>query len=95
MKKFIAMCLALTLLLGLLAGCGSKVLTQDQALKVVAKDLGVSVNDFTSADIHVVTGDVPAYSIYVTVDGHNYIYTIAANGGEILSHTESEHAHSH
>ena len=95
MKKLIAMVLVLTLSLGLLAACGSKVLSQDQALKVVAKDLDVRVKDFESADIHITTVDVPAYAIYVTVDGHHYAYVIAAAGGEIISSEETDHGHSH
>lgn len=95
MKKIIAIILVLTLSLGLLAACGNKVLTQEQALKVVAKDLGVSMKDFESADVHVTTVEVPAYAIYVTVDGHHYAYMIAAAGGEILASEETEHGHSH
>lgn len=94
MKKIIAFVLVLTLALGLLAGCGNKVISQEQALKIVAKDLGVSVDDLSSAHIHIASGSIPGYSIYVTVDGHNYDYLVAASG-EIVSHSEVEQSHSH
>jgi len=95
MKKLIAFVLVLTMALGLFAACGNKVLTQEEALKVVAKDLDVNVKELANAHIHIASGDVPAYSIYVTVDGVNYDYLIAANGGEILHGEVVEEAHSH
>lgn len=94
MKKLIAFVLVLTLALGLLAGCGNKVITQEEAMKIVAKDLGVSVNDLGSAHIHIASGDVPGYNIYVTVDGHNYDYLVSADG-QIISHSEVEQGHAH
>lgn len=100
MKKIFSLILVLTLAVGLLAGCGDSVVTQEEALEIVADDLGVDVSELTNAHVHVAEGEndgvtVPGFSIYVTVNDHHYSYLIKAEGGDILSSQEVSSSHSH
>lgn len=90
MKKVFGLLLAMVLCVGVLAGCSQadKVLTADEAVNVALKDLGISADEVTDAHTHVATGDVPAFSIHITVGDTEYEYLIAAKGGEILSASE-------
>ena len=86
MKRLTAIVLLFVLALSLLAGCGSKLLTSDDAQKVALKDLGIKEKDADSIHVHVGTAaEGPAYQIHVEYQGQTYEYMILAATGEILS----------
>ncbi len=95
-KRMIAIAVLACMLLALLVGCGSGNITAEKAEKIALKDLGVSARKADSVDVHTGTFDgMPCYSVYITVDGHHWIYMIDFTNGEILSATESDTGHSH
>ncbi len=87
MKNYIAILTITALLLCLLTGCGSRVISASEAQNIALKDLGVSANEVQDAHTHVLTeGGKPSYSIHITVGDAEYEYVVSANG-EILSST--------
>lgn len=95
MKKIMTAILAAALLVALLAGCGSKALSADDAKKVVLKDLGVTESQVTDIHVHIANSDdgTACYSIYLTVNGKQMEYLIHGITGEILSSGEGSHSH--
>lgn len=92
-RKILAICLLAALMLTLFAGCKSNVIDQEQAKKIVLKDLGVKESD-VEMHVHTTTVDnAVCWSIYVTVDGHQLQYVVHGVTGEILSVGESDHEH--
>lgn len=86
MKKIIAIILLLAMALSLLAGCGSKLLTSEDAQKVALKDLGIQENDADNIHVHIGNSpEGPAYQIHIEYAGQTYEYMILAATGEILS----------
>ena len=86
MKKIIAIILLLALFVSLLAGCGSKLLTSEDAQKVALKDLGIKEKDADNIHVHIGnTPEGPAYQIHIDYEGQTYEYMILAATGEILS----------
>ena len=98
MKKIIAVMLVLCLGVCLLAGCQAKKepLKPEDAIRVIAADLGVDTGKIANAHVHVAEGTaVPAYSIYFSVDGVNYHYVIDAADGRIITAEQVATGHSH
>lgn len=92
MKKTVILILLVCLML---TACGSQendILTVEKAQQIVLEDLGVSADE-VSMHVHVGSGDIPSYSIYVTVGEESYEYVIDAATGQILSISESTHSH--
>ena len=91
-KKLIALLLLVCLLCSLLAGCKSKI-TSEEALQIVMDDLGDAASLASSTHIHTGTHDgKPCFNIYVTVDGLPMAYVIS-DTGKILSKGAGDHSH--
>ena len=74
----------------------NKPLSTEDAKKVVLSDLNVKESKVDSIHVHAVTeNNIPCYSVYVSVGGKNWEYTIDGFTGEILKKIESDHGHSH
>ena len=97
MKRFFAFFLALILVAALAAACGKKpdVLTAEDALEIALEQLDAEKSEVSDLHAHVITADGdPAFSISFAYEGEDYIYTIHANTGEILSVTKGQpHQH--
>ena len=95
MKKYVAIALSVILLLTLLAGCGNKALTADDAKQIALKDLGISEAQVSDVHVHLTTDEDGAacYSIYLTVNGTQMEYLIHGSTGEILHSGEGNHSH--
>ena len=91
-KKIIAMVLMACLLCSMLAGCKSKI-TSDQALQIVMDDLGDASSMVSSTHVHNGTHDgKPCFNIYVTVNGVSLAYVVSETG-KILSKGAGDHSH--
>ena len=95
MKKSLIIILSVALLLTLLAGCGSKALTAEDAKQIALKDLGVTAEQVADIHVHIATSDDGAacYSIYLTVNGKQMEYLIHGTTGEIIHSGEGSHSH--
>ncbi len=91
MKKFLAVCLILSLLF--CVGCAkSGALTEQDAQRIALQALEVSEKDASEIHIHVTTYEnTPCYSVHVTVDGYSHEVVIHAGTGEVLHKGESSH----
>ena len=96
-KRIISLLLVAVLTLGLLAACGNDgPLDAEDAKKVVLTDMGLKERQVDSIDVHMAPmGESVGYAVYVTVDGHHWVYLVDGLSGEILSKTESDTGHSH
>lgn len=94
-KKFASMVLLVCLLAGILCGCTDHYITDQQAAQVAFDHLGITMEDADSLHIHEGTyTNKDVFNVYITVDGHNYTYVIACDGGEILKVSEGA-GHTH
>ncbi len=86
-KKIFALMLALSLCLGLLAGCGDDgIITEDKAVEIALQDAGLKKSQVD--DVHTHGGSyegTPCYEIHIDDDGKEYSYYIDAVTGEILA----------
>ena len=92
-RRILACILLAVLVCGLIAGCGSKVITAEKAQKIVLKDLGAKASE---VEFHMHTAEyngVVCFGIYATYKGETWAYTIDPSTGEILNKEESDHAH--
>ena len=85
-KRILALCLALTMLLGVLAGCGkSGAITEEQAMKIAKEKSGYSDDQITDIHTHLTTENgIPCYSIHLTTADGEFSYLIHAGTGEII-----------
>lgn len=83
--RIFALALVAVLCLGLLAGCGKKsVVTTQEAQQIALDHAGLTASQVTDIHTHVVTADVPCYSIHIVHKDTSYSYLIDAVSGEIL-----------
>lgn len=88
-KRTLALLLCLTLLLGVLAGCGndSDIITQEQAMEVALKDAGVSADQISDTHIHIMEQNgEPCYSIHFNVGSTAYSFMISVSTGKIVGY---------
>ena len=91
-KKLIALLLLACLLCTMLAGCKSKI-TSEEALQIVMDDLGAAASLASSTHVHTGTHDgKPCFNIYVTVNGVSMAYVISETG-TILEKGPGDHSH--
>ena len=77
----------------LLLACNNGVITSDEALEIVCKDLGVTEAEVGTPHIHEDTYQhQPCYNVYVTVNGKFLSYVVSTKG-EILHKGEGSHSH--
>ena len=91
MKKLFLFLLVLCMIL---PGCGSDKsgISEDEAIAIVLKDLGVSAEEATF-HVHTSMDKTPCYLIYATVGTQTMEYTLRMVDGKILSAVESSHSH--
>lgn len=86
-KRILALCLALFIVLGVLAGCGKPgAITEERAMEIAKEASGYSDDQITDIHTHLTTEDgIPCYSIHLTTatDGE-FSYLIHAGTGEII-----------
>ncbi len=91
MKKTIVILVLLSLLLGMLVGCGSNDGLDEADLRgIVLKHAAAQESDISDFHVHIEENDDGAacFSVHVTVKGKTYTYLIHGTTGEILSVTE-------
>lgn len=98
-KRVLSLLVAVLLVLGLFAGCGSNndgVLTTDDAKKIVCDDLKLDASKANAMDVHMTEVDALAcYAVYVSVGSQHWEYVINSLTGEILERNQKESGHSH
>ncbi len=82
-KRIIALALLAVLALTLFAACGKTVLSSEAAQKKALEALGIPKNQVTDIHTHVVSGDVPGYSIHITHGGEEITVFVDAVTGEV------------
>ena len=88
-KRFFALLVCLTMLLGILAGCGndSDIVSQEQAMKIALEDAGVSADQITDTHIHIMEQDgEPCYSIHFNVGSIAYSFMVSVSTGKIVGY---------
>ena len=96
-KRIVSLLLVAVLAFGLLAGCNKGgALDAEDAKKVVLADMGLKERQVESIDVHVTPiGETMGYAVYVTAEGHHWVYLVDGLTGEIVQKTESDTGHSH
>ena len=93
LKKLVSALVLVCMVCCLLAACGSKNITAEEAWKVVQKDLGEFADKAETPHIHNGTYDnQECFNIFVTVAGESLVYVVSATG-EILHKGVGSHNH--
>lgn len=94
MKKTIAALLMICMLCGALFACQpEESITADDAVKIVAEDLGDRVDEASTPHVHEGTyNKVPCYNVYFTLGDESMVYVVSKNG-KILHKGEGSHSH--
>lgn len=95
MKKIIAALLMICVFCGALCGCqAEKGINADDAIKIVAEDLGDRLLEASAPHVHEGTyNEKPCYNVYFSLDDESMLYVISAEDGEILYKGEGSHSH--
>lgn len=94
MKKIVAALLMICMLCGALCACRpEKSITADDAVKIVAEDLGDRLEEASAPHVHEGTyDDKPCYNVYFTLGDESMLYVVSKDG-EILYKGEGSHSH--
>ena len=91
-KRLLSTLLIAVLCLSLLAACGSKVVTAEEAQKIALDHAGLKASDVSDMHTHIIEQDgIPCFNIHITCEAGEFSYVIKAEGGEILEHGEGGH----
>ena len=81
MKNRIIAVISLAVLLCLLSGCGSDVMTAQEAEALALSEMGRKASEVDDIHTHVITENgTPCYQIHITIGEEEYEYTITAEG---------------
>ena len=88
-KRILITLLVATMLLSLLAGCGSKksdVLTAEQAQAIALEQAGLTKDQAGDVHTHIVTENgSPCFSVHISSTAGDYSYVISATDGTVIS----------
>lgn len=93
-KRIIAILLVACMAVALLAACGNKAVSSEEAKRIALKDMGVT-EEQAEVHVHITENEdgIACYSIYITYNGQQTEYLIHGKTGEILHKGAGSHSH--